>query len=355
MRNRVVSAALLFGRRWANSQAGRLRTPPRIACGQATGSSTRVFYLAPDAAEASGGVRVIYRHVDFLNQLGFDASVLHPRGARRAWWFENDTRVASVDDVLLTSNDILVVPELYGANLDYLADQLRLVIFNQGAYHTFSGHRAEDGARFLDNRVEAILTVSEDSRRLLQLVFESTPVHCVRSVIEPSVFHPPTMHSGRRRLAYVTSRRGIERNHLLTALAIRQRLVDWDQIAIEGMTESAVAEALRGSAIFLSFSQLDGFGLPPAEAMACGCYVIGFHGQGGQEYFDPSYCHPIKDTDLHAFICAVEEAAASYDADPELFGQLGLAPSNAVLERYDIDGLKEDLLEFYRRLGVTPG
>jgi hypothetical protein len=28
-----------------------------------------------------------------------------------------------------------------------------------------------------------------------------------------------------------------------------------------------------------------GFRFPPAEAMLCGCVVVGYHGKGGQEYF----------------------------------------------------------------------
>ncbi len=34
-------------------------------------------------------------------------------------------------------------------------------------------------------------------------------------------------------------------------------------------------------------SNLEGFGLPPVEAMSCGCLIVGFHGQGGLEYATP--------------------------------------------------------------------
>jgi glycosyltransferase involved in cell wall biosynthesis len=41
---------------------------------------------------------------------------------------------------------------------------------------------------------------------------------------------------------------------------------------------------LSESAIYFSTSLYEGFGLPPIEAMACGCIVVGFHGGGGLEY-----------------------------------------------------------------------
>jgi glycosyltransferase involved in cell wall biosynthesis len=45
-----------------------------------------------------------------------------------------------------------------------------------------------------------------------------------------------------------------------------------------------VAASLAESAIFLSLSYLEGLGLPPLEAMASGCVVVGYHGYGGLEY-----------------------------------------------------------------------
>lgn len=349
-----VQSARQLVRRWRASQAASLRVPPDLKYRQPGGSPGRVYYLSPDSNIPSGGIRVIYRHVDLLNELGFDATVLHHKTGFQIDWFAHRTRVAGAREVELSRNDILVVPEFYAANLHRLTGGPRLVLFNQGAYHTYAGFNSDQAAREAQFPIEAVLTISEDSLALLQAIFETTKVHYVRSVVDPEVFHPFRQAAGRRRLAYITSRREIERRQLLPMLAGRPALAGWEQMPIQGVGEREVAELLRGSAIFLSFSQLDGFGLPPAEAMACGSYVIGFHGQGGREFFDPAYCQPIEDANLLDFMRAVERAAVAYDADPEAFSRSGLAASKAILERYDVAGLKDDLLAFYTELGLQP-
>ena len=46
---------------------------------------------------------------------------------------------------------------------------------------------------------------------------------------------------------------------------------------------------MRLATIFLTFSNQEGFGLPPVEAMACGCLVVGYHGHGGKEFLKPEW------------------------------------------------------------------
>ena len=46
------------------------------------------------------------------------------------------------------------------------------------------------------------------------------------------------------------------------------------------MQHEEVACALQDSLLFLSCGHPEGFGLPLAEAIACGCLVVGYHGLG---------------------------------------------------------------------------
>ena len=63
------------------------------------------------------------------------------------------------------------------------------------------------------------------------------------------------------------------------------------------MTEKEIAFNLIKSKIFLSFSELEGFGRPPLEAAIAGNKVIGYHGEGWKEYMKKpvkSYWHNKK-------------------------------------------------------------
>ena len=55
-------------------------------------------------------------------------------------------------------------------------------------------------------------------------------------------------------------------------------------VEIHGKQPDEVADTLRTCHIFLATGFPEGLGLPPLEAMACGCLVAGFAGFGGWDY-----------------------------------------------------------------------
>ncbi|MFT4287056.1 glycosyltransferase [Nocardioides sp.] len=336
----------------------RRRRPPAVGSAPATGAPPHVYYLSPDPDRPRGGIRVFYRHVDLLNQAGIPATVVHRKPGQRAAWFANDTRVAGAAEVAVTPEDLLVVPEFYSAELDRLPVRSRVVVFNQAPFYTFDAMTLEEAAVFARRPIEAILTVSDAGLRLLSDTFAPVLVHRTRPVLDPGVFHPGDEQSGPRprRIAYATNRRAQEAHQLLSILTVRGALTGWELVPIRGMTEAQVARTLRECPIFLSFSEREGFGLPPAEAMASGCYVIGYTGQGGEEFFDPAHSAPVPDSALADYVAAVERAIAGYEADPAALAGLGHAAARAVTERYSLAGLRADLLACYASLGVSvPG
>ena len=109
---------------------------------------------------------------------------------------------------------------------------------------------------------------------------------------------------------------------------------------------------MRSSSIFLAFGQQEGFGLPPAEAMASGCYVIGFHGFGGREIFDPAFSTPVEDGDVLAFARAVAETIERFERDPGAVHAAGVRAAEHVRRTYPLDRQREELLRFMEGVGA---
>jgi hypothetical protein len=338
----AVQKGLRYRAQWRDR---KWRRPPEFRFGPPTGAPS-IYYLAPDENTPSGGVRVIYRHVDQLQALGFRAAVVHTRPNFRCTWFENSTTVVAASEVSLSPQDLLVVPEYTAPVFDGLPKGIRVVVFNQGPHHTFDG--VEPGRRPYHEvpGLEAILTISEDGARLLSFAFPTVPVRQVRNVIDPAVFHPG--EAGRPRVvSFVPSRRPDELAQLLHVLSLREEFAHggWVLQPLSGLSESEMAGALRRTAIFISLSHRDGFGLPPAEAMACGAYVVGHDGGGGREFFDPAYS-----TSAHDNTEIMEGLLQAMRCGPERLRSLGLLASSRILGHYTEDGMRSDLKAFYEGL-----
>jgi glycosyltransferase involved in cell wall biosynthesis len=145
-------------------------------------------------------------------------------------------------------------------------------------------------------------------------------------------------------------RRDADARQVLDLLEIRGCTDNWEIVRIEGRTEEQTAVIFRTCSIFLSFSEQEGFGMPPAEAMASGCYVVGFTGLAGREFFEPDICAPVEEGNILAFAQAAERAIADFDKNSQAVRDRGLAASERICSRYSPEAQLDDLTAFYASL-----
>jgi hypothetical protein len=348
----LYDAARVARRAVASRWTGKHQIPRlRVGRTSATASPT-IWMICPDWDKPAGGIRTQYLAVDSLNAAGLEAAIVHKRAGFACSWFAHSTRIVPAANVVVGARDVVVVPEVYGPEILDLPSGVRQVIFNQNAYLTLDSLMAGPAAAapYLYNPdLAAVMVVSDDSAEVLEHAFPGTPLRRIRLGIDPEIYHPPS-RTPPRRIAYMPRRRADAAAQVLRLLELRGVLDSWEIVAIDGYSDVEVADLLRSSRIFLSFSEREGFGLPPCEALACGCLVVGFHGFAGREFFRQPFAESVEDGDVVAFARAVEHVAQRVDEDPAGMSAVSQAGARFILDRYSRETEQQDLVDVFAPL-----
>jgi hypothetical protein len=304
-----------------------------------------IFYLNPlNLPVASGGVQKLHDHVEILNDAGIDAAIINPP-AFRPWWFNTRARIVRAP-VTLKRGDLLAIPEVYGDALPNIAPGFPRVSVNQNSFTTFENVKRPDDHPYLRcPSLLGILTMSEHDRRYLASTFPNLYVNRAYYSINPELFG---FAEGPRqkKIAYMPRKRKQLAAQIIGSLYARHALDGWVLEEIRGMSHAQVSDVLGTSQLFLSFSQREGFGLPPAEALGRGCYVIGYAGWGGNEFFDAAHSQLVLEDDLEGFVSAVADWIANrgWDAD------IARAGSRKILQTYSPEIERNSVVDFFQSI-----
>ena len=346
----MSAGVLALGRRLRAADLERRRRRIRIPFADQGAAVPTVYVLVPDDDAPSGGVRVMYRHVDVLNASGIRARVLHQRPGFRCSWFDHDTLTTSVAEARIGPSDVLVVSELDVDLVVRLGRPVNHVVLNQSGFLTWSrmAHAVDKHYRTGPGLL-GIVTVSEYARELLAHAFAHLPVERVRVAVDTERFRPPDMPPTTRRIAYL-GRRGADEVEAALRIVGPAALAGWEVRRLDGLTHAQVADELRASTVFLTGSTHEGFGLPSAEAMACGAYVVGYDAFGGREFFDPRYCSPVPVADTLGLARALAVVLARERQQPGWVRAHGLLAAERIRGTYRPEDEYQDVVRAYRSL-----
>lgn len=229
----------------------------------------------------SGGVKIIYQHCDILNRNGYNAVPVH-LGDFLVDWFPHQSKPVSKDEALGSMNrdDILICPEIIPAlAADFPCATKVAFIQNWALTETGTG----PGRRYEDYGFTRLLSCSGFIKDYM--ADKSTlPCDVVTNGIDLEVFHPPKQTRAACRVV-VLNRRNIADAREALAL-VKSSLKEKMEFTIleNKYSQAEIAEHFRQADIFLAIGYPEGFALPPVEAMASGCAVVGFTGGGGREH-----------------------------------------------------------------------
>ncbi|MDQ1097820.1 MULTISPECIES: glycosyltransferase [Chryseobacterium] len=339
---------------------------------------TKLYFICPNNKFASGGVKQIYRQVQILNNNGFDAYILHKKIGKREKWFNvnvpilyspslfkqikysykgkklNFIRKLIISILKLQSksiekNSILIFPEIYGPEIYKIEPEISKVIFNQNCYYTFSYFSIyTDYSSNIYNHPKTLATIvaSDDAQKYMNYSFPQLKIYKMRLGIDNLIFN--YYPNKERQICFMPRKLSDDVNQVINILHGRNVLKNWNLVSIDNKTETEVAEIMKKSIIFLSFNHKEGFGLPPVEAMACGCYVIGYTGQGGKEYFKKDFSRHVEDGNIIEFVKKIEEAIKIYEVNPKEILEKGKAASEFILENYSLEHETKDTMEIWK-------
>jgi glycosyltransferase involved in cell wall biosynthesis len=306
----------------------------------------RIIYVLAQFKEPFGGLRASFRHVETLARHGFNAwafvlardpdGILPPPAC---------PVIYGDDAPPFYDNDILVFPESWVDLLPRFGGRSsRFVIFCQNNFLVYRG--LPDGGTYEDHGVKRILCSSDTIRDFLCREYGYRDLPVVHYGIDPETFRPLEK---RLQIAFMPRKMPLEASYVIGLFRRRfPEHADVTAVAIERRTETETAQILGESAVFLSLSSLEGFGLPPVEAMAAGAVVVGFHGDGGREYASPENGLWVETGDLDGCVSCLATAVHGLKTGDARIRRL-LGGGQRTAERYRPERERRELLDFWTR------
>lgn len=271
--------------------------------------SRRIYYLNHDYPRPSGGIRVIYRQVELLRQRGFEATVVQRLRGYRPSWFTSEAPVECLDDIRPLAADFVVIPENYrnGARL-FGGTAPAKIVFCQNHHYVFRGFAAN---RTWRRWCSDVVCVSTPIRDYLRRAFGINDAPLWPCFVDRNLFRP---RPKRLQICYMPRKRPEEAKFIRESFAAMYpglRSIPW--VRIDGLPEREVARIMGESAIFLALGRHEGLGLPPLEAMASACQVVGFSAGGGAEYASPENGRWVDEGDLVSCVDALAQTLKEYE------------------------------------------
>lgn len=283
-------------------------------------SQKSVLFLCPATDRPHGGVKVIYKQAAIIDDAAgpLAAKVLHPFDLQfKCSWFDNGATIKRELE-LDPSSDFVMIPEIWAVPHARLLSRLgvRYGIYVQGGYVMGAcGSDAGDEHDEAYLNADLILAISDDTADCIKMAYPecTSKVHRVHHSISHEKFNA---HPIKENVVCYMPRRLGKHSKLVMFLLKRKLPASWKIVSIDGLDENGVCDILGRSKIFLSFSELEGWGMPPVEAALSGCQIVGYTGEGGKEYWDTELFTEIHSGDIKSFVRTILNKVSELDSFP---------------------------------------
>ena len=245
----------------------------------------RVIFCCSLKNKPYGGIDQIIKNSIILNKLNFKSLIFDFKrnNILKFFFYKTPERYIKSDLYFIKniseirSDDFLIIPEIYVSKFAPICikNKIRFAILIQGPFLIkIDDIKYYQSAFFL-------IAVSKFIKKYIEN-FIPYKKNIIDLLISPTISHKELKKN--KVITYMPRKLN---NHInLFLYDLNNSLPkNWKLLAIDNKTNDEVIQILQRSSIFLSLSDLEGFGLPSLEAGLCGNLVIGYDGQGSKEYF----------------------------------------------------------------------
>ena len=296
-----------------------------------------IIYLNTSEKAPSGGGKTIYNHSNLINKLSIKnvkSEVLHIKKRKFSkwntsirkilkirlneyygWsskditinknykpsWYKNNIRIKK-DFTFNKERDFIIFPEIFAhfAKKLCIEDNIPYGIFVQNGYslNSTSDYKTLDEVY---KRAKFVLSYSKDISKCVNLAFKNCQKKILKINISVDMNKFKLSKKKINMITYMPRKLPIHSDNLIFLL--RNKLPkSWRLKPLHNLEEKDVYKYLLKSKIFLSFSDMEGLGMPPIEAAIAGNKIIGYCGQGGTEYWRKPIFTEIPHGNISKFI-----------------------------------------------------
>ncbi|WP_417550274.1 glycosyltransferase family 4 protein [Methylophaga sp.] len=290
----------------------------------------------------AGGIKVIYQHCLLLRELGYS---VHPvlMGEYHGNFFHYDIATVKFKEIIntITENDVVIATE-FAPYQGLLFKKATKILFLQNWVGLIKWLKPEDKEKnYFQLGYDSVITCSQYCSEYVEQHMKISATTITNGIDLFSFKPEPQKRIPNRILA-------MSRKNLADLKIIKHFLnnSDYEIRIVDGLTQKQLIDEYQSADIFLATGYPEGFSLPPLEAMACGCMVVGFTGGAGREFMLHNETALVaEDGDCQAVV----EMLLALQAEPEKKETIrlqGLAKAND----YGLKNTKLELDSFYQQL-----
>jgi len=298
-----------------------------------------IIYLSHAEKNPSGGGKIIYHHSEIINNFkNFSSQVLHIKKKKSAKWKTSlekkfklnasketgwqinqieavkrfkykwfDHNIKTKNSLLFDrSKDFVILPEIFAhlASELLIKKKIKYAVFVQNGYSIASTNNEQKLKKAYLN-ASFILSYSDDITNCIKLKFPNIKTKIVK--ISYAIQINKSKIQKKQNLITFMSRKLPKHSYLVINYLKNYLPKKWSVKDLNNLSEKTTYEYLRKSKIFLAFSNLEGLPLPPVEAALAKNYVVGYTGEGGNEYWIEPIFTRIYSGDINKFVKRIVE------------------------------------------------